>query len=266
MSADRLEEETRPRYVEEPTITADVETFFAKYASIPSSALRDHLIKVRQRAWESHSYPCLGRWSFLDFSIGQSPIYSEIVQQCKNEGATLIDFGCCLGQDIRQLIYDGVPLSQLRGYELNPYFIEQGYELFRDGEMMRERKIFQAGDIFDDEFLNGIEPADYVYVGSLIHLFDAATQRDVCRRLSRLAKRAIVGRQSGAPVAGEYSRKSGLPANRMMVHSPESITEMWKEVTNGEWQVDVAALQSRMEMLDRARLVFVVRKQEKEVI
>ena len=264
MSTDQFKEETRPRYVEEPTITADVEKFFANYASIPPTALQDHLIKVRERAWQNHSYPCLGRWSFLDFSIRQNPIYPELVQQCKNEGATMIDFGCCLGQDIRQLIYDGVPLSQLRGYEINPFFIEQGYELFRDGETMREKKIFKAGDIFYDEFLNGIEPADYVYVGSLIHLFDAATQRDVCRRLTRLAKRAIAGRQSGAPVAGEYSRPSGLPGSKMMMHSPESVTDMWKEVTNGEWQVETAALQSRENMLDRARLVFVVRKQEKE--
>ena len=264
MSTDESEEETRPPYIEEPSITADVEKFFANYSSIPSSALRDHLIKVRQRAWQNQNYPCLGRWSFLDFSIQQNPIYAEIFQQCKNEGATMIDFGCCLGQDIRQLVNDGVPLSQLRGYELNPFFIEQGYELFRDGETMRENKIFKTGDIFDDEFLNGVEPADYVYVGSFIHLFDAATQREVCHRLSRLAKRVIAGRQSGAPVAGEHSRRSGLPGSKMMMHSPESVAEMWREVTHGEWQVEIAALQSRMEMLDRARLVFVVRKQEKK--
>lgn len=166
MSDDESKNKTWERYIEEPCITKDVEKFFADYASIPSSALRGHVIDVRQRAW-------------------QNLIYAEIVQQCKNEGATLIDFGCCLGQDIRQLVHDGVPLSQLRGYELDHFFIEQGYELFRDREKMREKKIFNAGDIFDDEFLNSVAPADYVYVGSFIHLFDAATQREVCRRLSR---------------------------------------------------------------------------------
>ncbi|CAF3007711.1 unnamed protein product [Rotaria sp. Silwood2] len=83
-----------------------------------------------------------------------------MLEKCKEEGATVIDFGCCLGQDVRQFVYDGVPLDQIRGYDLDPFFIEQGYELYRDGEVMKEKKIFAAGSILDDQFLDGIEPAD----------------------------------------------------------------------------------------------------------
>ncbi|CAF4944107.1 unnamed protein product [Rotaria socialis] len=94
----------------------------------------------------------------------------------KNDGATLIDFGCYLDQDIRHLVCDGVALGQLCGYDLDPFFIELRYELFRDGEIMRQKKILSEGAIFDDEFLSQVEPADYLYVGSFIHLFDATTQ------------------------------------------------------------------------------------------
>ncbi|CAF1555915.1 unnamed protein product [Rotaria sp. Silwood1] len=195
MSTNEFDENTISFYINEPPINQDIEIFFANYASISPSALRDHLVSVREAAWQRHNYSHLGRWRFLDFSIKQNPIYEEILKQCKNKGATVIDFGCCLGQDIRQLIYDGVPLDRIRGYELDPFFIEQGYELFRDGELMKANKIFTMGDIFDDQFLKTIEAADYLYAGSFLHLFDAETQKDVCRRLSRLAKRAIAGRQ-----------------------------------------------------------------------
>ncbi|CAF3854972.1 unnamed protein product, partial [Rotaria sp. Silwood1] len=203
MSTDELAETKALAYIEEPPITNDIETFFTNYASIPASALREHLITIRERVWQKCNYPCLGQWRFLHFSIKQNPIYAEILEKCKNEGATVIDFGCCLGQDVRQLVYDGVPIDQVRGYDLDPFFIEQGYELFRDGKIMKEKKVFGSGDIFDNQFLESIEPADYLYVDLFIHLFDAETQRDVCRRLARLAKRAIAGRQSGAKVAGE---------------------------------------------------------------
>ncbi|UJR07372.1 hypothetical protein I4U23_011658 [Adineta vaga] len=248
-------------YIDEPPINNYIENFFANYASIPAADLREHLINVRKRAWENYNYPCLGRWSFLDFSIQRSPIYKEIIEKCKNEGATVIDFGCCLGQDIRQLIYEGVSIDQIRGYELDPTFIQQGYELFHDEELMKKKNIITPGDIFDNQFLDAIQPADYLYVGSFIHLFDSETQKEVCRRLSRLCKQAITGRQVGASVPMERFRSSGPEGKKRMCHSPESFARMWIEVTNSKWEVESATLQTRNDT-DHPReiLTFVVRK------
>ncbi|CAF1249373.1 unnamed protein product [Rotaria sp. Silwood1] len=126
---------------------------------------------------------------------------------------------------------------------------------------MREKKIFSAGDIFDDEFLNSVQPADYLYVGSFIHLFDAQTQREVCQRLTRLAKRAIAGRQAGASLPTECIRSTAFPSRKAMRHSPESFTQMWDEVTNHQWQVESVNLQTTDNMQDiRRRLTFVIRK------
>jgi hypothetical protein len=261
MSTDESVDKKSSSYIDEPPTNAAIETFFVSYASIPASALRDHLLTVRERAWQKCNYSCLGRWTFLHFSIQRSPIYKEILEKCKHEGATVIDFGCCLGQDVRQLVYDGVPLDRIRGYDLDPFFIERGYELFRDGEQMREKKIFASGDIFDDQFLDTVEPADYLYAGSFIHLFDAETQRDVCRRLTCLAKRAIAGRQMGALVPVEHPRLSARTGSKRMRHSPESFARMWDEVTGGEWQVECATLQTMNDMpASNQMLTFVVRK------
>ncbi len=62
----------------------------------------------------------------------------------------MIDFGCCLDQAVRQLVYDAVPL-------------DRGYKLFCDGELMREKKMFASCDIFDDQFLGTVESVDYLY-------------------------------------------------------------------------------------------------------
>ncbi|CAF1068514.1 unnamed protein product [Adineta ricciae] len=248
-------------YIDEPPINADIESFFAKYASVPPSALREHLTTVRDRAWQRHTHQCLGCWRFLFPSVKLSPIYSEIVAKCIDDGATVIDFGCCLGQDIRQLVYDGVPVERIRGYELDPFFIEQGYELFRDQEIMQGKKVFAPGNILDDQLLNEIKPADYVYVGSFIHLFDVKSQPDICRRLTRIAKRAIAGRQAGAVVPGEHPRTWDSLGGKLMRHSPESFTQMWSEATNGEWQVESATLQTTNNGNDSHKgLIFVVRK------
>lgn len=252
-------------YIEEPPINPDIEIFFSKYAGIPPSELRDHLCTVRQRAWQQFNYPCLGRWGFLQFSIQHNPIYKEILDQCANGTSTMIDFGCCLGQDVRRLIYDGVPIDRIRGYELDPFFIEQGYDLFKDGELMRKHQVFTSADIFNDEQLATIEPADYLHAASFIHLFDAQTQREVCRRLSRLAKRAIIGRQVGSRIPEERERGRGTPGSKMMFHSPESFASMWNEVTNGDWQVESVKLETREDRDGNHQLlIFVVRKKDEK--
>ena len=62
--------------------------------------------------------------------------------------ATLIDFACCFGHDIRLWISDGVPIQQLRGYDIDSRFIEQGYQLFRDEKLMKDNHFFQSALIF----------------------------------------------------------------------------------------------------------------------
>lgn len=263
MSSSEEKQESAVIYIDEPPLNKYIESFFNNYSSIPRTELRNHLIKVRENAWNQYPYPCLGRWGFLEFSIRQNPIYNEIVDKCKNEGATVIDFGCCLGQDIRQLIFDGVPIKQIRGYELDHFFLEQGYQLFKDEQTMKDNHVFQSADIFDDQLLEKIQAADYLYVGSFIHLFNAQTQKEVCRRLIRLSKNAIFGRQVGSLIAKEYPRPPGTGSENMMCHSPESFQQMWNEVTNGQWIVEYFnfnKVDTNQKDFTRQLFTFVVRK------
>ena len=43
-----------------------------------------------------------------------------------------LDVGCCLGTDMRKLVFDGVPAQNLVGIELRQQYIDLGFDLFRD--------------------------------------------------------------------------------------------------------------------------------------
>jgi hypothetical protein len=110
-----------------------------------------------------------------------------------------------------------------------------------------------------------VEPADYVHASSFIHLVDAETQNDVCRRLTRICKGAITERQEDALVAEERIRRTLPMGNRRLHHSSETFTHMWDEVTDEKWEVESATLQTRVGV-ERVRqvLTFLVRKKKEQ--
>ncbi|KAL8695808.1 MAG: hypothetical protein Q9201_007954 [Fulgogasparrea decipioides] len=67
-----------------------------------------------------------------------------------------LDLGCCLGQDIRKLVVDGAASENLYGLDIEPHFIDLGYELFRDRRTLKSR--FTIADLLTSE---GVENAGW---------------------------------------------------------------------------------------------------------
>src|SRR5438105_15830914 len=86
-------------------------------------------------------------FQFLDLSLVQMPIYPEILARVK-DGAKFLDLGCCLGQEIRQLVLDGAPSANTFGSDLYGRFFAVGYDLFADKDRLETK--FIAADVFDD--------------------------------------------------------------------------------------------------------------------
>jgi hypothetical protein len=70
-------------------------------------------------------------------------------------GATFLDLGCCVAQDLRKLVYDGAPSKNTYGSDLQADFMNIGYDLFLDKDTLGTT--FIAADIFDESEKSGLK-------------------------------------------------------------------------------------------------------------
>jgi hypothetical protein len=186
---------------------------------------------------------------FLDFSLARMPSYDKILARlCDSTApARLLDVGCCFGQDLRRLVADGAPSENLVGFDLEPQFLELGYELFADREFFKGK--MYAGDIFDESSpssplasLKGT--IDIAHATSFFHLFSWDDQVNAGVHLVRLMRNAlgalVLGRQLGSSI-GEERQKPTDPNSKMYYHSPESFKRLWaviSERTDTNWNIN----------------------------
>ena len=85
-------------------------------------------IHQREQGFASNPYPCIGLYRFLNLTLLTHPLYNAILQRLKSSDASYLDLGCCFGQDLRQLVNDGVPSERLVGLDIAEPLIERGYD------------------------------------------------------------------------------------------------------------------------------------------
>src|SRR5436853_3390979 len=201
-------------------------------------------------AWEVAPFPCIGQFRFLSLNLYRHPKYAAVLLKVK-DGAKLLDLGCCVGQDIRKLIFDGAPSEYLYGSDLFLGYLDIGYQLFRDKGSCRAR--FFAADIFDED--NALKEFkgkfDIIHTGLFFHLFDWKQQVEAAIRTVRLMQdkpgTMLLGSQVGALVPGERRLQMGLQSKQkkaVYLHDAASFEIFWREVENlsgTTWKVTVTA-------------------------
>ncbi|KAK1760381.1 hypothetical protein QBC47DRAFT_4519 [Echria macrotheca] len=227
------------------TLTEPARKLLREYAGIPDEEINNHVDAIRKKAFAVAPYPCVGMFQFLDLSlVQQTPIYRSILERVR-AGAKFLDLGCCLGQEIRQLVHDGAPSANTFGSDLYGGFFAVGYDLFADESRLETK--FIAADVFDDASplmeLRG--QMDIIYTGAFFHLFSLKEQEQIAERVVQLlapqAGSMVVGRQSGSEEAGEFSRAGDKSGRSHFRHNSESWRELWKRVgerTGTEWVVE----------------------------
>lgn len=201
-------------------------------------------------------YPCIGMFRFLDLSLKESPAYGEIVQRLKG-GDKLLDLGCCFGQEIRDLVFQGVPAENIFGSDLRQEFVDLGYDLFLDRGKLATT--FIVGDAMDPKSelssLNG--KVNIIHATSFLHLFNWEDQVTLGKRfveiLSAKPGSMVVGRQVGNVNPGEHARKAG--AGTRYRHDGQSFDRMWQQIgeeTGTKWKVQ-AALDDDGQVFDKRR-------------
>ncbi|MCJ1355504.1 MAG: hypothetical protein MMC33_005496 [Icmadophila ericetorum] len=215
-----------------------------KYSGIPHDDVIPHISKLRDRAFDTWPYPCIGQLRFLNLNLSTSPLYPTVLSRLTTQSQTFLDAGCCFGQDLRKLAFDGAPPASLYGLDLEPAFLELGYDLFCDRAKMVDAT-FVSGSLLDSaaRFPELEGSIDMVLANSLLHLFTWAEQIVVASRLVGFLKpqpgSMIMGRHVGAVEAGEYRALSeGATSFR---HNVQSFRRLWDEVgqeTDSRWKVD----------------------------
>jgi hypothetical protein len=168
---------------------------------------------------------------FLDQSLIRSSYYPEVLSRLKS-GQRYLDLGCCFGQEIRQLVFDGVPSENLYASDVCLDFWNLGYELFLDKDKLKAT--FIPGDVFDPESalkqLDG--KVDILHAASFFHLFGYEQQVEVAKRVVKLLRPVpgslILGRQVGSAKPGVMVRPQS--GRTMFRHDERTWTEMWEKV------------------------------------
>ncbi|KIW97758.1 uncharacterized protein Z519_01342 [Cladophialophora bantiana CBS 173.52] len=277
---------TYPNQIYKPEleqVPAQIATLLAEYAGIPPEAQKEHVKTVRDRAFKSHPYPCLGRWRFLELDLSSHPLYhshilpmlasskeqkapepeeaSEVVGKNETPGWIFLDLGCCLGQDIRKLIFDGGDARRIYGADLRPEFIDIGYALFRDEDRFPRAEHFVApADVFDfspdSELSRKCDGrVGILHATSVFHLFNWDEQVVMARRCLQLmtathGRVLICGCQVGNENPGEFPRRRG--GGTRYRHNEASWKKMWDEIVRQEPTRDkVRAVEVEAVMLGR---------------
>lgn len=220
------------------------------YGRISPEKVVDHVVQIRDEAWQIHPYPCIGQFRFLDLSLNQTKEYSDILQRLQ-QGQKLLDMACCFGQEIRQLVADGAPSENIYGCDLREDYIKLGYKLFRDQDTLRTK--FLTANIFDaTSALTDLQGQfDMVYAGSFFHLWGYEDQVRASKSVALLLRpqkgSTIYGRQVGSVNAGTHNHRTN-PTGTMYRHNVESLKRMWCDI--GDNLGVSFAVEARLEELD----------------
>ncbi|KAI0894094.1 hypothetical protein F4806DRAFT_130460 [Annulohypoxylon nitens] len=215
------------------------------YSQVPSSEVVKHVNDIRERGFAANPYPCIGLYRFANLTLLTHPLYDAIVKRLKAAGTTYLDIGCCFGQDLRQLVHDGVPSDRLIGLDIAGALMELGYDFFRDRETLKST--FVVADVFKGPDQGSVwtqlqeRGVDVMHCSAFFHLFPLEEQVAAAKQLAGLIKKGgvIVGRQIGSVKPGDVPAiQEGSFSYR---HDVETFDAMWREVgqaTQTRWKVE----------------------------
>lgn len=103
-----------------------------------------------------------------------------------------MDIGCCFGQDLRQLVFDGVPSEHLIGLDIAKPLIELGYHLFLDRQTSKSQ--FKVADVFQGHIQTGWADLqkrgiDVLHYSAFFHLLPLDKQVAAAEQIAGLMNR-----------------------------------------------------------------------------
>ncbi|KAG1754566.1 hypothetical protein EDB19DRAFT_2035036 [Suillus lakei] len=178
--------------------------FYKKLTGVgDDAALKQHILDVQAKAYKTQT-------------VGATCL-SRLGRECKNP--IVFDIGCCFGNDIREVVFDGFPAARVIGTDLHQ-------ETFPAH--------FAGGDTFNPKILGVAPPASMQTAGvptpdlsNLTSISAAAYARALAGLLSAEPGSVIVGAHTGAQENGVVNQVYRGVEIDMFTHSAESLAAMW---------------------------------------
>ncbi|RYP42603.1 hypothetical protein DL767_000127 [Monosporascus sp. MG133] len=238
-------------------LPADIEParrLLQRYSGIPARDVDKHIqdISQRDKLWAIHPSVAIGHYRFLSMQFTSDPRYKDALNRLlvADSDVAFLDVGCCVGQVLRQLAFEGVDSSRLYGIDSEPRFISAGYELFRDRDTLKATLV--AGDVLasgekgegDDasRLLNG--KMTIIHAMSFFHLFSWQAQVRAAMRMINFLKPddadvMIFGRHVGTTDPLDVEGRQG---RQRYLHNAETWQDLWDQVgelTGTRWRTEV---------------------------
>ena len=180
--------------------------------------------------------------AFLTPTISLLPLYKDILSRVKS-GSLLLDIGCYCGTDLRRLVIDGAPQTNIFGTDIVNHW-ELGFDLFRDKDKFSVK--FIEANVLDpnDELQMLCGKIDIISATHLLHNWDWATQVQACVIITSFSKvgTIVVGTQVGTKDMQARIRKIEEAGMSFSLHDGDSFGRLWREVgsiTDTEWKTEV---------------------------
>ncbi|KAI8625931.1 hypothetical protein F5Y19DRAFT_235820 [Xylariaceae sp. FL1651] len=234
-----------------PAEVEPIRTFLVEYSGIRPGDVDEHVYQIRDRLWDIYPYACVGHFRFVSMTFAADPYYQlalhRLLQgQVEGEKETrLLDVGCCMGQVLRKLASDGVDSTRLYGTDIEPRFLDAGYDLFKDRDKFKAT--FVIGNLLkQEEGDEGLDALDgkisFIHATSFFHLFTWDDQVHAAVRMLRFLDPEqkdvmIFGRQVGTMLPRNHG-KAG--SDKVFLHNAHSWQMLWDEIgerTGTKWRV-----------------------------
>ncbi|KAI1133565.1 hypothetical protein F5Y10DRAFT_1351 [Nemania abortiva] len=271
--AEEVDTRHRRRFLETlHNVPKSMSELMSSYSGVPKDEQIAHITKLRNEAYAQFPYPCMGTFRFLDLDLTRHVAYKDHVLNPLLQPAVpgkpeplFLDCGCCLGQEVRKLAADGAPPNRLWASDIEPRFIELGFELFRDANKLPRDHFLCPGDVLTDttdpavDQLNVLnDRVTILNISAVFHLFDLDEHKRIANRCLRLLRK-----DTGAPVLILGGHVGGHEPNRhrrgdngryRYLHNGESWEALWREVCGQpQWKGKVAALEVKSKLFGRVR-------------
>ncbi|KAI1260516.1 hypothetical protein F5Y18DRAFT_404917 [Xylariaceae sp. FL1019] len=228
-----------------PDAMADL---LATYSGIDKKDQLSHAVTLRDSAYARFPFPCLGTFRFLELDLATShgaykdhvlaPLCREVAPG--EPEPLFLDVGTCLGQDIRKLSADGVPQHRLWGSDIDPGFIDVGYQFFKDVDKFPRDHFLTPGDLLrpdDDASSDPLARLDdkvtILGITAVFHLFDIDDQKRIAQRILKLLRKdtgapvLVLGAQLGSAAPMRKERRIGKLRYQ---HNNASWNEFWQDM------------------------------------